>query len=208
MATTDIDICARALIMIGAEPITSFVDGTTESKVASNLYTDTIKNLISSYRWRFASKQAQLSRLTDAPDAIWDASYQLPADMLSLHTIIVNNRNIKYNRYGDMAYCNATSTDAVFADYTYYDEGVTNPAVLFAASFIYTAELTLASLFAFSVAQNTELSVALEQKAGRQLAYARNMDSQQNTSRKFSTSRFINTRNNRSSSQIEGIVEE
>ena len=50
MATTDIDICARALIMIGAEPITSFTDGTTESKVASNLYTDTIKNLISSYR--------------------------------------------------------------------------------------------------------------------------------------------------------------
>ena len=208
MATTDIDLCARALIMIGAEPITSFSDGTTESKVASNLYTDTIKNLISSYRWRFASKQAQLSRLTDAPDAIWDASYQLPADMLSLHTLLINDRPIKYNRYGDMAYCNATSTDAVFADYTYYDEGVTNPAVLFPAYFVYTAELTLAALFAFAVAQNTELSVALDNKAARQLAYARNMDSQQNTTKKFITSRFINNRNSKSSSRLEGIVED
>ena len=208
MATTDIDICARALIMIGAEPITSFVDGTTESKVASNLYTDTIKNLISNYRWRFASKQSQLSRLTDAPDAIWDSAYQLPADMLTLHTVLVNDRPIKYNRYGDMAYCNATSRDKVFADYTYYDEGLTNPAILFPAYFIYTAELTLASLFAFSVAQNTELSVALENKAGRQLAISRNLDSQQNTTKKFTTSRFINNRNNKSSSQIEGIVEE
>jgi hypothetical protein len=208
MATTDIDICARALIMIGAEPITSFADGTTESKVASNLYSDTIKNILSAYRWRFASKQTQLSRLTDTPDARWDSAYQLPSDMLSLHTIIVNDKPIKYNRYGDMAYCNATSTDKVYADYTYYDEGATNPAIFFPAYFIYTAELTLASLFAFAVAQNTELSVALEQKAGRQLAFARNMDSQQNTTKKFVTSRFINARNSKSSSQLEGIVEE
>ena len=71
MATTKIDICARALVMIGVS-ITSFTDGTTESTVASNLYEDTIKNILSSYRWRFASKQAQLSRLTDAPDHKWD----------------------------------------------------------------------------------------------------------------------------------------
>ena len=207
MATTDIDICARALIMIGAEPITSFTDGTTESKVASNLYTDTIKNLIASYRWRFASKQTQLSRLTDAPDAIWDSAYQLPSDILSLHKVIVNDRTIKYDRYGDMVYCNAVSTDKVYADYTFYDEGATNPAILFPAYFIYLAELTLASIFAFAVAQNSELAVALENKAGRQLAVARNIDSQQNTTKKFVTSRFINARNSTSTSEIEGIVE-
>ena len=207
MATTDIDICARALIMIGAEPITSFADGTTESKIASNLYSDTIKNILSAYRWRFASKQTQLSRLTDAPDAIWDSAYQLPSDILSLHKVIVNDRTIKYDRYGDMVYCNAVSTDKVYADYTFYDEGATNPAILFPAYFIYLAELTLASIFAFAVAQNSELAVALENKAGRQLAVARNIDSQQNTTKKFVTSRFINARNSTSTSEIEGIVE-
>ena len=65
----------------------------------------------------------------------------------------------------------------------------------------------MASIFAFAVAQNTELSTVLEQKATRQLAYSRAMDSQQNTTKKFSTSRFANTRNNTSTSGIEGIVE-
>ena len=37
-ADSSIDICSRALILIGAEPITSFTDGSTESLVASNLY--------------------------------------------------------------------------------------------------------------------------------------------------------------------------
>ena len=40
MATTSIDICARALVMIGASPISSFSDGSTEALVASNIYTD------------------------------------------------------------------------------------------------------------------------------------------------------------------------
>ena len=207
MATTDIDICARALIMIGAEPITSFADGTTESKVASNLYSDTIKNILSAYRWRFASKQTQLSRLTDTPDARWDSAYQLPSDILTLHGIYINDKPISYDRYGDMVYNNATSTDKVYADYTYYDEGATNPAIYFPAYFIYTAELSLASIFAFAVAQNTELSALLEQKAQRQLTFARNIDSQQNTTRRFNTKRFINNRNNKSTSPIVGIVE-
>ena len=40
MATTKIDICARALVMIGAQPITSFTDGSTEALVANNVYED------------------------------------------------------------------------------------------------------------------------------------------------------------------------
>ena len=69
MAITDIDICARALILIGASPITSFDDGTTEATVASNLYEDTVKDLLSRHRWRFSTGQVQMSRLTAVPDA-------------------------------------------------------------------------------------------------------------------------------------------
>lgn len=39
-ANSAIDICARALILIGAEPITSFDDGNNEALVASNVYED------------------------------------------------------------------------------------------------------------------------------------------------------------------------
>ena len=207
MATTKIDICARALVMIGASPITSFADGTTESTVASNLYADTIKNLLSSYRWRFASKQTQLSRLADAPDHRWDAAYQLPADLVGLHGIFVNDNAIRFERYGDMIYNDATSTDVVYADYTYYDESASNPEQFFPPYFIFTAELSLASIFAYAVAQDSTLSEALEVKAQRQIAIAKNLDAQQRTSSRLRVTRFSNTRNSTGLSKIEGTVE-
>ena len=207
MATTKIDICARALVMIGASPITSFADGTTESTVASNLYLDTIKNMLSSYRWRFASKQTQLSRLTDAPDHRWDSAYQLPSDMVGLHGIYVNDMPIKFERYGDMVYNDATSTDKVYADYTYYDETLSNPEEFFPAYFIFACELSLASMFAYAVAQDPVLSEALEGKAQRQIAVARNIDAQQRTSSRLRVTRFNNTRNSTGLGNIEGTVE-
>tara|TARA_R100000353_G_scaffold73474_1_gene56158 strand:+ start:607 stop:1230 length:624 start_codon:yes stop_codon:yes gene_type:complete len=207
MATTKIDICARALVMIGANPITSFADGTTESTVASNLYQDTVKNTLSSYRWRFASKQQQLSRLTDTPDHKWDSAYQLPADLVGLHGVFVNDMPIKFERYGDMVYNDAVSTDKVYADYTYYDEDATNPEQFFPPYFIFLLELSLASIFGYAVAQNNALSDSLELKAQRQLAIAKNLDAQQRTSSRLRVTRFTNTRNSTGTSNIEGTVE-
>jgi len=82
MALTSIDVCARALILIGASPITSFDDGTTEAIVADNLYQDTVRDLLSRHRWRFASSQIQMNRLVDAPEHKWDAAYQIPAECI------------------------------------------------------------------------------------------------------------------------------
>ena len=61
MAITKIDICARALVMIGAQPITSFTDGSTEALVANNVYEDITKASLTRHRWRFATTQATLS---------------------------------------------------------------------------------------------------------------------------------------------------
>ena len=61
MATTSIDICARALVMIGASPISSFSDGSTEALVASNVYTDVTEASLTRHRWRFATTQGSLS---------------------------------------------------------------------------------------------------------------------------------------------------
>ena len=52
----------------------------------------------------------------------------------------------------------------------------------------------LASIFATSIARDDGLMVRIEQKAQQLLAKARNLDSQQQTSRRLSTRRFINDR--------------
>ena len=62
MADSKFDICNKAMVLVGANTITSFNQSTTESKVANNLYESTLENLLTRCRWRFASKQKQLSK--------------------------------------------------------------------------------------------------------------------------------------------------
>lgn len=189
MAVTDVDICARALVMIGAQPITSFADGTTEAIVASNLYEDTVRDLLTRHRWRFSSGQAQLSRRTDAPLDSWDAAYQLPANLLVLHDLTVNGYNVVYDRYQNLAYCNADAQDVVIANYTFRAE-----EDLWPPYFISLVETYLASLFAYAVANQIQTADYLDKKALRQLALARNIDSQEQTTRKMDMSLFTRVR--------------
>lgn len=189
MSTTDIDICARALIMIGAQPITSFDDGTTEATVAANLYEDTVRDLLSRHRWRFATGQVQLSRLSDAPDARWDAAYQLPADMLVLHGVTISDDNIAYDRYQDMVYCNATAEDLVYADYTFRAS-----EDLWPPYFTTGVQYQLASIFAYSVAAQEGLANMFEQRSLRHMTMARTIDSQSQTTRRLNVQRFNQVR--------------
>ena len=91
MADTKVDICARALIMIGAQPISSFDDGSTEALVASNIYENITQSILCRHRWRFSTEQQQLSLLAVAPTGRYEYAYQLPTspDLLQLNTITV-----------------------------------------------------------------------------------------------------------------------
>jgi hypothetical protein len=189
MAKTGLQICSTALVMIGAQPITSFQDGTTEANVAKNLYEDTVRDLLTRHRWRFASGQAQLSRRSEAPLDGWDAAYQLPTDMLVLHNLKVNGYTVAYDRYQKLAYCNADVADQVIADYTFRaDEDLWPPY------FVSLVETYLASLFAYSVANQIQTADFLDKKALRHLALARNIDSQEQTTRKLDMSLFTRVR--------------
>ena len=108
-ANSAIDICARALILIGAEPITSFDDGNNEALVASNVYEDIARATLTSTRWRFATNQAILNRLTDPPTGRYDAAYQLPDGWLMTHAVTVNDVAIEYQTYGDKIFANTAS---------------------------------------------------------------------------------------------------
>ena len=194
-STTDIDICARALVMIGASPISSFTDGSTEATVASNTYEDTIRADLSMMRWRFASGQVQLSRLTDEPAGRFDAAYQLPSDLLNLHTVTINDNILSYDRYEDMVYCNAASTDVLIADYTYRASETSWPPY-----FVLLAQYHMAATFAASVARSSEMQNLFLQQYVSQMRLAKNLDSQEQTARKMPTNRFARFRNSTSTS--------
>lgn len=186
IANTPLLICSRASLLIGGDAISSFSDSTAEATVANAVYEDIAQGLLTSTRWRFASKQAQLTRNGTAPLTRWDASYALPSDSLMISVITIQDLPIEYDIYEGNAFCDATTSDTVIADYIFRADEANWPSY-----FITGVELSVASMLAMSVARDASLATALEEKAERQLIKARRLDSQQQTTRKLHTSRFI-----------------
>jgi len=185
-ANSDIDIAARALVLIGAEPITSFTSTSTEALVASNIYEDVVQTALCASRWRFATNQAVLNLLTAAPIGRFATAHQLPTDLLMLHAITVNSANIEYNVYGDKVFSDMSSGDVVVADYSFRAGEQEFPSY-----FTLSVEYALAAAFALAIARDEQLATMFEKKAAQLMQQAKTLDSQQQTTRRIRTSRFI-----------------
>ena len=189
VANSAIDIASRALVLIGAEPISSFDSSSTEALVASNMYEDTVRAMLSTARWRFATEQSILNELSDVPTGRFDIAHQLPSNLLVLHGVTINDRLIEFTVYGDKVFSDSTTADTLVADFTFRAEEVNFPSY-----FSLALQYSLASIFATSIARDDRLMQLMETKANQLMAKARNIDAQQQTTRKLSTSRFITNR--------------
>ena len=188
-ANSAIDIASRALVLIGAEPITSFDSSSTEALVATNMYEDTVRAMLSTARWRFATEQSVLNQLSDVPTGRFDIAHQLPSNLLVLHGVTINDRLIEFTVYGDKVFSDSTTSDTLVADFTFRADEVDFPSY-----FSLALQYSLASIFATSIARDDRLMQLMETKANQLMAKARNIDAQQQTTRKLSTSRFISNR--------------
>jgi len=189
MADSKFDICNKALLLVGANTISSFAQSTTESIVANSLYESTLEDLLTRVRWRFSTKQVQLSKSATNPDARYESSYALPTDAFLVNTITVSDAPIVYDRYGQFIYTNTTSSDTVIADYTYQPSESTFPPY-----FKQTLVFELASIFAGAITRNDQLAQMYEGRAMRQLKIAKSIDAQAQTNRGLNMSRFKNNR--------------
>lgn len=188
-SNSGIDICSAALVLVGADPITSFDDNTSESLIANQLYEDVARTSLCNTRWRFATAQLELNRLVDVPTGRFDTAHQLPGDFLLVHAVTVRDLQIEYSLYGDKIYSDATENDALILDYTYRASEVDWPSY-----FSLAVTYQMASVFASSLVRDRNLTGLMENKADALYRVARTTDSQQQTTRKMVTSRFITER--------------
>jgi len=186
VANTPIKICSRASLLIGGDAIQSFEDGTAEATVANAMYEDMAQAALTNSRWRFATDQAVLNRLANAPTGRYDAAYQLPTECIMLNAVTVNDHPIKYDTYGSKVFCDASINEELIADYNFRADESTWPPY-----FVVAVEYVMAGVLATSVARDQQLATMMEGKANLLMAQARRLDSQTQTSRKLNTSRFI-----------------
>ena len=80
---SSVGICNKALLLLGAEPITSFSDGSAAGAACSTIYNEISLTTQGMYHWSFTLKKTNLSRGTLTPNSEWTYEYNLPSDMLN-----------------------------------------------------------------------------------------------------------------------------
>src|SRR6056300_878927 len=189
MAVTKVDIASRALVLVGANPISSFTDNSTEALITNTIYEEVVESTLAESHWRFAMGQKELSLLADAPTSRYEYAYQMPTDpaVITIMTVTNNDNPIPYARYEDKIYLNGYGSESkVYMDYVFRQDESLFPTY-FRLALIYK----LASAYGGALGRDADIINSYETKAERQLIKARNIASQETTSKKLNTTRFI-----------------
>ncbi len=158
MALSDIGLCSRALVRIGAAPITGFDDGSAESEIAGTLYAQARDALLSAYAWSFASGQVVLDQLLAEPVADYAHAYQLPNDFLRALSAGsgARGRGLNYRIAAGALHTNAGDNDQALI-------------------------MRLSAEFTIPVTENTSRAEAMFGMAEKEFQRARQIDAQQDT---------------------------
>jgi hypothetical protein len=175
MALNDVALCSRALIRLGAAPITSFSDGTAESEIAGALYGPARDALLSAYPWTFATGQVALSLLDDAPVADYQSAFGLPNDFLRAVSAGSGGRG-RGTHYRIARGALHTNAEAVTLTYIFRPEEEEFPPFFDSALIA-----RLAAEFCIPVTENTSRAEALFRLGEGEYARARQIDAQQDS---------------------------
>ena len=88
--SSESDIASRALTKIGAEPITSFDDGTKRSNLCRDYYPSVRDAVLRAYPWNCAIERKELARDASAPIFGYAYKYQLPVAPYCLRVLEVD----------------------------------------------------------------------------------------------------------------------
>ncbi|CAK0744729.1 Tail tube protein [uncultured Gammaproteobacteria bacterium] len=188
MALTAIGLCGRALIKIGATAIGGFDDGTAEAEVAGALYGPTRDALLSAQSWSFATTQATLPRLAEAPLADYACAFQLPADFLRALSagLAGRGRGLDYRLTGRTLQADA---DSVVLTYIFRP-----PEEDFPAFFDQVLIARLAAEFCIPLTESTSRADSLYKLAENEFRRARLIDGQQDVRPGFEDFSLISAR--------------
>ena len=188
MPMTAAELCAAALVKIGARPISDLAEDTAEAACARRLYPIARDLLLGLHPWSFTLAQARLTAEPASPLADFACAFALPAD--HLRTISVGtgarSRGLAYRIQGDRILCDAA--EIVLA----YQRRV--PEEELPAFFLPLVVTRLAAEFCVPLTEGSGRAMDLYRLAEAELRSARLIDSQQATPQAFEDFTLIGAR--------------
>ena len=188
MALSAIGLCSRALLKIGATPITGFTEGTAEAEMAQALFGPVRDGLLSANAWSFATAQATLARLEEVPLADHGSAFRLPADFLRALSAGTagRGRGLDYRITRQALHADART---VVLTYVFRP-----PEEEFPPFFDLALIARLAAEFCLPMTENTSRAEALNRIAEQEFRRARLIDAQQDTQTGFEDFSLIEAR--------------
>lgn len=188
MASSALALCSQALLKLGAAPISSFDEETSEALVAQRLYPMSLDTLLSSHPWNFAITQRSLARLSTPPVADYDYAFQLPENCLRVISAGSSNQGhgLDYRLQGNTL---ATNSECVILTYLCRAH-----EALFPPFFCFALISRLAADFCLPMTDNLSRWKALQQAADQDFRRAKLLDSQQDTTSAFDTFSLVEER--------------
>jgi len=93
MATSDIEICNRALLAVGGSLISSFSESTQEAAIMNVLYESTFKEVAITHPWSTLVKRASLNLTNNSPEFEYSYEFQLPTSPLCLRVLNIQDND-------------------------------------------------------------------------------------------------------------------
>jgi uncharacterized protein YqiB (DUF1249 family) len=172
MAASDVEVANIALQLLGAKPITSFLESNDRASLANQFYAVARDEVLRSHPWNFAQVRAVLAREAANPAWGFQYQYQLPADPYCLRVIETEPADAIYKIEGRKI---VTDEPRLAIRYT---ARITDPTQ-FDAAFTMALAQRLAEMMAYPLKESGTLSQAMYQKWQAIMSNARSIDSQE-----------------------------
>lgn len=188
MPLTAVELCATALLKIGARPIADLEEGTVEADCARRLYPIARDALLAAHPWSFTLAQADLEPAPEAPVADFSYAFTLPEG--HLRTISVGprsrSRGLAYRVQGGRILCDAPAITLA------YQRRVAESEL--PAFFVPPLVTRLAAELCVPLTESGSRALELARLAEAELRLARLIDSQQATPQRFEDFTLIGAR--------------
>jgi len=167
---SQVEICNRALIRLGADTITSLTEDSKEGRLANAVYEQVRRDLLRSHPWNFAMKRVVLAALVTDPAFEYTYQYQLPSDCIRVWKLYDSNQTFKVE--GGLLLTDESVVNLIYIS----DE--TNPE-LFDSLFVSLMVLKLAKELAFGITGQSSIVQVLEDEFNRLKREAKLFDGQE-----------------------------
>lgn len=166
-----VSICSNALQRLGADPISSFEDGTKFAGLCGNVWPTVRDELLGAHNWNCCIKRTQLAPLAQPPEFDYPYQFQLPGDWMKTLQVGKRGHMMDYTMEGRRILAHASLLPLKYVWRNDVPASWDDAMVL-------AAELKMAAAIAYAVTKSTTLRDSYAGEADMALKRAKTKDGQ------------------------------